>query len=114
MTGSEVYPVGLAAVLDHFAGYGLPILISENGVATEDDQLRCRFLKDHLRVIADKIAAGIEVIGYLHWSMIDNFEWALGFGPKFGLASFDAATMERSARPSAELYAEICRTGRLD
>lgn len=111
--GWEVYPQGLARVLTQFAEYGLPILISENGIATNDDQLRCEYLNKHLQVVMDALTDGVNIIGYVHWSLMDNFEWHHGYAPKFGLAEVDFETLERRARPSAELYAQICQNQRV-
>jgi beta-glucosidase len=107
--GWEMYPVGLARVLEQFSAYGLPMLVTENGIATDDDQLRCQFLAEHLRVISNTLAEGKNILGYVHWSLIDNFEWHHGFAARFGLAEVDFKTLERRARPSAELYSRICR-----
>ena len=63
--------------------------------------------------MAEAIKAGAPVIGYLHWSLIDNYEWALGFQPRFGLCEVDFATQERRPRPVAQAYAEICRQNAL-
>lgn len=107
--GWEMYPTGLARVLEHFSAYGLPMLVTENGIATDDDQLRCRFLTKHLRVISTTLAEGKNILGYVHWSLIDNFEWHHGFAATFGLAEVDFETLERRTRPSAELFSRICR-----
>ncbi|HWF58154.1 MAG TPA: glycoside hydrolase family 1 protein [Candidatus Dormibacteraeota bacterium] len=90
--------------------FHLPVLITENGVADEADELRPRFLIDHLTAVCDAIAAGVDVRGYLHWTAMDNFEWAEGYSRRFGLLSVDRDTLERTAKPSAGLFAEICRT----
>ena len=111
--GWEVYPQGLARILARFSDYGLPIFISENGIATTDDILRCQFLREHLQVVADSLANGVNIIGYVYWSLIDNFEWHHGYAPRYGLAEVDFETLERRARPSAELYARICRERRV-
>ena len=89
---------------------GLPILITENGVADDHDELRPSYLRDHLNAVADAIDAGIDVRGYLYWTAWDNFEWAEGYTKRFGLFSVDRETQERMAKPSAALFAEICRT----
>ena len=108
-----MYPMGLATVLEQFSSYGLPMLVCENGIATHDDQLRCNFLTEHLRVIAQALTDGIKILGYVHWSLIDNFEWHHGYAARFGLAQVDYETLERRTRPSAELFAKICRERRV-
>ena len=107
--GWEIYPRGLAAVLQRYSAMGLPLFITENGIATGDDELRCRFLHDHIEVIANALDDGLEVLGYLHWSLLDNFEWSMGTGPRFGLVAVDYSTQARIARPSATFFAAICR-----
>ncbi|MGA2283065.1 MAG: glycoside hydrolase family 1 protein [Candidatus Dormibacteria bacterium] len=89
----------------------LPLLITENGVADEDDELRPWFVADHLRAVMEAIAEGADVRGYLYWTGFDNFEWLEGYGAKFGLVAVDRDTLERRPKPSAELFADICRTG---
>jgi beta-glucosidase len=91
--------------------FRLPILITENGVADEDDELRSGFLVDHLRAVVQAIGDGADVRGYLHWTGFDNFEWLEGYGARFGLVAVDRATLERRPKPSAEVFAGICRTG---
>ena len=108
--GWEVYPRGLAGVLQRYSAMGLPLFITENGIATADDELRCRFLRDHVEVLAQALDDGLNVLGYLHWSLLDNFEWNMGTGPRFGLAEMDYSSQTRTPRQSAELFARICRT----
>ncbi len=98
------------ALTDLSEALGLPILITENGVADDNDELRPSYLRDHLNAVADAIDAGIDVRGYLYWTAWDNFEWAEGYTKRFGLFSVDRDTQERIAKPSAALFAEICRT----
>lgn len=108
-TGWELYPRGLGVVLSEFARFGVPLFVTENGIATDDDRLRCSFLQEHLEQLAQSVNGGIDVLGYLHWTLMDNFEWHMGTGPKFGLAAIDPRTGARKPRPSAELFARICR-----
>jgi beta-glucosidase len=105
--GWEVFPAGLRSTLERFATYGLPLLVTENGVATVDEELRRRFLVQHVSAAAEAVDHGIDVIGYLYWSLIDNFEWAHGTDPRFGLAAVDYATHERQPRPCADDFARI-------
>ena len=111
--GWEIYPEGLRRQLERFARYGVPLLVTENGIATRDEELRTNFLRAHLRSLAEALAAGVPVAGYCYWSLIDNFEWALGTGPQFGLAATDFATQRRSPRPAAAYFAEVCRRNAL-
>lgn len=107
--GWEIWPEGLRAVLTTAAGYGLPVYVTENGMADADDDQRRGYLVAHLRVVESAIANGLDVRGYFHWSLVDNFEWALGFDPKFGLFRYDAATQKRKMRRSGQLYARIIK-----
>jgi beta-glucosidase len=110
---SEFYPDGLLDVLRQAGRYGLPLYVTENGLPDADDDLRPRFIIEHLRRIAQAIDGGIPVRGYYHWSIVDNFEWADGWSLRFGLYQLDPATQIRTARPSAALYGEICRRNAL-
>jgi beta-glucosidase len=98
------------AITDLSREFGLPIVIMENGVADNDDELRPAFLRDHLGAVLDAIDDGADVRGYMYWTAWDNFEWAEGYTQRFGLFSVDRETQERIAKPSAHLFAEICRT----
>ena len=100
-------------MLTKFAKVGVPLIVTENGIATTDEALRSSFVRDHLAVLCETIRRGVDVIGYFHWSLMDNFEWALGTGPRFGLAAVDYATQQRTPRPAAELYARVCRSNAL-
>jgi beta-glucosidase len=112
--GWEIYPAGIGALIREWGRRsGVPIAITENGIADATDSKRPRFLVDHLREIARAIADGVDVRSYYHWSLLDNFEWAEGYEPRFGLVEVDFATQERRPRPSAKLYADIARTREL-
>lgn len=112
--GWEIYPFGMYRVLMDLKPYKLPVLIAENGLADAADSMRARFICDHLREVRRAMKAGVRVLGYLHWSIIDNFEWISGRGPRFGLAEIDYTTLERRLRPSAYVYSRIAREGNLD
>jgi beta-galactosidase len=106
--GAEIYPQGFRDVIGTAAAYGLPVYITENGIADADDDQRPAYLASHLRQLLLAISDdGADVRGYFHWSLVDNLEWVFGYQPKFGLYSFDAKTLKRTPRPSAGLYAEI-------
>ena len=110
--GWSIDPGGLRRALVSLSEeFRLPVMVTENGVADEDDELRSGFLVDHLRAVVEAIDDGADVIGYFHWTGFDNFEWLEGYGAKFGLVSVDRATLERRPKPSAEVFAAICRTG---
>jgi len=77
------------------------------------DAQRTRYIVRHVAQVGRAIQEGMPVIGYLYWSLIDNFEWAHGFGPRFGLIGVDYATQARRIRGSARRFADICRSNRL-
>lgn len=106
--GWEVYPQGLAGVLRRFQSLQLPIFVTENGIATGDDTLRCRFIEDHVAVLAGAIRDGVQVMGYLHWSLLDNYEWDRGTAPRFGLAAVDFVSQVRTPRRSATVLENAC------
>lgn len=110
----EIYPEGLyRAVRAVWQHYRRPVFVTENGVPDADDDVRPRFILEHLRALHRAIAEGVDVRGYYHWSLVDNFEWAEGWTLRFGLIALDPVTQRRTVRPSALLYAEICRTNTL-
>ncbi len=112
--GAEIYPEGFRQVIGVADGYGLPVYVTENGIADSDDDQRPAYLRDHLAQLQAAIEEdGADVRGYFQWSLVDNLEWVYGYGPKFGLYSFDPRTLERTARPSARLYARIARRNAL-
>lgn len=111
--GWEAWPAGLTLTLRAFARHGLPLMITENGIATQKEELRRAYLAEHLRALAEAIDGGVNVVGYMHWSLIDNYEWALGFGPRFGLFEVDYATQARRPRATAADYAAVCRSNML-
>lgn len=110
----EIYPEGLGRLLrDWSARSGVPMYVTENGIADASDAKRARFIERHLAEVLSAIADGVDVRGYFHWSLLDNFEWAEGYAPRFGLVEVDYATQARRVRPSARRYAEIARTREL-
>lgn len=112
--GWEIYPKGIYHVLKNIKKYKKPIIVLENGLADKDDKYREQFIKDHLFFIHKAMREGADVRGYFHWSLLDNFEWAEGWNPKFGLFEVDRKTFERKARPSSEVYAKICENSEFD
>jgi beta-glucosidase len=90
---------------------GLPLIVTENGIATDDDARRVVFIERALRGVAACIRDGLDVRGYMYWSLFDNFEWGFGYRPTFGLVAVDRATQIRSLKPSALRYGEIARSG---
>jgi beta-glucosidase len=109
-----MHPDGLRQMLHRAARVGLPLYVTENGIATEDDRDRVDYLESHLRAVARAMAEGVDVRGYLHWSAFDNFEWAEGYGPKFGLIGVDRQDgFRRIVKPSAYAFEQVARSGRI-
>jgi beta-glucosidase len=109
--GMERRPEALGASISYAASVlpGLPLLVTENGIATADDDDRIRFTEDALRGLSAAIAGGADVRGYVHWSLLDNFEWMLGFAPTFGLVSVDRRTFARMPKPSLAWLGKVAR-----
>ena len=84
-------------------------MITENGIDDAEDRLRPRYLVQHLHQVWRAVNFNYPVKGYFHWTLVDNFEWDRGWTQRFGLWALDIDTQARIKRPSADLYAEICR-----
>jgi beta-glucosidase len=106
--GWEIVPEAFETLLRRASSLGLPLLVTENGLADEDDSRRSQFLEEHVAAL-ERVAASVPVAGYFHWSLLDNFEWLDGYGPKFGLYAFDPVTFERQPRPSAAVFRRLGR-----
>jgi beta-glucosidase len=100
-------------VLRRAGRWGKPVVITENGISDAADRLRGSYIVSHLEQVQRAIASGVDVRGYMHWSLMDNYEWADGYTQKFGLAAVDFQTFARTPRPSAQLYARIAQTNSL-
>ncbi|MCU1432778.1 MAG: beta-glucosidase [Actinotalea sp.] len=123
----EVQPEGLARLLerlhtDYSGGAGIPLYVTENGAAFDDevaedgsvpDHHRTSFIAEHLRAVHTAIEHGADVRGYFAWSLLDNFEWAYGYAKRFGIVRVDFDTLERTPKLSARMFAETARTGTL-
>ncbi len=112
--GWEVYPEGFGPLLERAAETGLEVIVTENGMAHDDDRVRVRFIADHLRVVHRLLERGVRIGGYFYWSTMDNFEWNFGYGPKFGLIEVDRSTLERRPRRSAYFFRDIIQQRVLD
>ena len=112
--GWEIYPRGFRRVLGIAGSYRLPVHVTENGLADADDNERRPYLVDHLRALQDARRDGAaRVRGYFAWSLMDNFEWAAGYYPRFGFFGYDPDTLRRSQRPSARTFRRLARRGML-
>ena len=113
-TGWEVYPEALghtvALAADHA---GVPIIVTENGMATSDDSQRLAYTRSALEGLHRCVADGIDVRGYLHWTLLDNFEWMAGYAKTFGLIAVDRETFERTVKPTARWLGEVSRANAL-
>ncbi|HWY14117.1 MAG TPA: family 1 glycosylhydrolase [Rhizomicrobium sp.] len=108
--GYEFYPEALDATVRTAARVsGCPILVTENGIGTEDDSRRIAYAKRALEGLHAAIADGVDVRGYIHWSLLDNYEWLEGYRPKFGLVAVDRGTQARRPKPSGYWLGELAR-----
>ena len=107
--GWSIYPAGFRQVIEETAEYGLPIIVTENGLADAGDTLRPRFLVEHLYELGAAMDDGIDIDGYFHWSLMDNFEWSSGYCPRFGLlrVDFDHPDKPRTVGAGAQMYKQI-------
>ena len=111
--GWSVDPTWMRQVLNEVRGLGKPVYITENGLATRDDEWRRRYLVEVLSNVLLAIGDGVDVRGYFHWTSTDNFEWARGYAVHFGLIDVDRTTLERTIRPSGHLYGRIAASNSL-
>ena len=110
--GYEDYPQALGGAIRRAAKScpGVPVLVTENGIATAHDERRIAYMKAALGEVQGCLADGIDVRSYLYWSWLDNFEWGFGYVPKFGLVAVDRQTFARSPKPSAAWLGEVARS----
>jgi beta-glucosidase len=108
----EAYPKGLRRAASRFAAHHKPIYILENGVPDREDRIRPWLMKRAVKQMRKLLADGVDLRGYFHWSLTDNFEWNEGWHLRFGLIELDPQTQVRKPRPSAQLYAELIQKSR--
>ena len=114
--GYEYWPQSLEATLRRawaHTGGRIPLLVTENGIGTDDDDQRIRYVREALEGVLRAIADGVDVRGYTCWSLLDNFEWAFGYGPRFGLVDVDRSTFVRTPKPSASWLGEVAAANAL-
>ena len=115
LMGWEIHPEGLHRAIAAAARTGLPVYVTENGIATADDAQRVAYLRSHLAQAVRALRDGVDLRGYFYWSSFDNFEWAEGYRPTFGLIGIDRADgLRRIVRPSAHVLRAIAATGRIE
>lgn len=117
-SGRGVYPDGLYRMLlqfhDRYRHLNIPFIVTENGVSDETDLIRRPYLLEHLIAIYAAMRMGVPVLGYLFWTISDNWEWADGYGPKFGLVAVDRANnLKRIPRPSYHLFSKVATSGKV-
>jgi beta-glucosidase len=108
--GYEYWPQALEATIRRaweYTGGKVPLIVTENGIGTTDDEQRIAFIGEALAGVQRALADGIDVRGYTYWSLLDNFEWALGYMPRFGLVEVDRETFVRTPKPSAAWLSEV-------
>ena len=111
--GDEFYPEALGGTIRHTATVaGIPVIVTENGMATTDDTRRLEYFQRALGCVVSALQDGIDVRGYFCWSAMDNFEWVSGYGPKFGIIAVDRATQQRTPKPSAFWLGSVARANR--
>lgn len=114
--GYEYWPQALEAALRRawdYTGGRTPLLVTENGIGTDDDAQRIRYLRTALEGVLRAIADGVDVRGYTCWSLLDNFEWTFGYRPRFGLVEVDRTTFARTPKPSARWLAGVAAANAL-
>jgi beta-glucosidase len=110
MMDDEFYPEGLEATIRQAAAVAnIPVIVTENGLATADDSQRIAYIQRALRGVANCLRDGIDVRGYIYWSALDNFEWVFGYRPTFGLIAVNHTTQERTVQPSARWLGQVAR-----
>jgi len=113
--GWWINPGGLGEILSRLKKYRIPIYITENGLPDAEDKHRQRFIRDMVIGCGMALLNGVDVRGYFHWSLIDNYEWHYGFVPRFGLVKIDREhNLERKPRRSFYYYAKICQDNRIE
>ena len=113
-TGMEFYPECVEHVVRYAAKEtGVPIIVTENGIATEDDTRRVVYVQRALAGLKRAIDDGVDCRGYVAWSLMDNFEWMSGYTPKYGLVAVDLKTQKRTIKPSAAVLGNIARRNAL-
>ncbi|HEV2993178.1 MAG TPA: glycoside hydrolase family 1 protein [Acidimicrobiia bacterium] len=113
--GYEYWPQAAEGAIRHAVEVArTPVYVTENGIGTDDDELRIRYVRDSLAGVARTIEDGLDVRGFFYWSLLDNFEWTFGYRMRFGLVAVDRATQARVVKPSGRWLADVVRANRID
>jgi beta-glucosidase len=114
-TGGEVYPASLANAVRYAHSVArVPIIVTEHGVNTDDDAIRARLIPAALAELKKAVDDGVPVRGYLHWSLLDNYEWISGYKHHYGLVAVDRTTFQRTPKPSFAVFGAIARANRIE
>lgn len=115
LTGWEYFPAaienGIRSAWTH--SQHVPVLVTENGIATADDTRRIDYVRSALQAVSRAMTDGVDVYGYIYWSALDNFEWAAGYSPTFGLIAFDPQTFERKPKDSLTWLGDVARNSEI-
>jgi beta-glucosidase len=115
LSSSDIYPLSLAGAVRYaHEATGVPVLVTEHGLGHSDDTLRAALIPPALEGLLGAIDDGVPVLGYLHWTLMDNFEWIFGYDVKFGLHEVDRETFARTPKPSAAVYSAIARANAVE
>ena len=110
--GNEYYPKALYGVLCYVSNYwDKPIMVTENGISTKNDEDRVAFIKETMEYVYQSVEEGINLLGYMHWSLLDNFEWQKGYDQRFGLIAVDRTTQTRHPKESLKVLGSIRKNG---
>jgi beta-glucosidase len=110
MAGNMSQPSALGNTVTYIhAATGKPVVVSENGLETENDEYRVWYIGEALKSLHAAMAKGVPVLGYYHWSLLDNFEWNRGYKPKYGLVAVDRETFKRTPKPSLHVLGTIAK-----
>ncbi|MBU3665321.1 MAG: glycoside hydrolase family 1 protein [Chthoniobacterales bacterium] len=111
--GWEIVPEGLYNVLKTVqARYGKPIVVTENGLGTQSERKRIRYIREHIAQLRRAIESGVDVRGYFPWTLVDNYEWKEGWTGQFGLFSYDARTKDRVLEPTGKWFSAFIKEHR--
>jgi beta-glucosidase len=108
--GWEIHPHGMERVLQEATKLHIPIIITENGIATHDDQKKIKFIKRHVDMLEKCVKKGMDIRGYFYWSLMDNYEWLKGLDAKFGLYSVNYDTLARNPTLAASFYSYLIKS----
>jgi beta-glucosidase len=108
--GTEIYAASLAGSVRYaHEATGVPVLVTEHGLCVDDDAVRIRFIRESLAGLLEVVTEGVPVMGYIHWSLLDSYEWLFGYTQKYGLCTVDATNFSRAPKPSGRVLGQIAR-----